>query len=78
MLTTKEQSEVVERLHRWRFFLVGRVLFRYLIVKLNMSQVVCNNNNSNKIINNLFKASKSKSTKLIKTNNRENATTKYL
>ena len=36
MLTTKEQSEVVERLHRWRFFLVGRVLFRYLIVKLKL------------------------------------------
>ena len=27
---------MVERLHRWMFFLVGRVLFSYLIVKLKM------------------------------------------
>ena len=27
---------MVERLHKLRFYLVGRVLFRYLMVKLNM------------------------------------------
>ena len=32
----KEQSEVTERLYKWRFCLVPSVILRYLMVKLKM------------------------------------------